>query len=179
MFKPQRGVIVVITLVFLLLTSLVFSNLSAQIVQANKLLFGLQDQVKQVLAYRSARSHLAGQLATLPLVQILSELSQAIQDVKGAKRIRDFASQAKCAQANSLQWRPLALAHSQNKFYLNLVSHTEDAKSSISFIFVILTCLASQLDFNEVTQVEVYHLDSRNNLTSLYFDIITEPRSEL
>lgn len=177
MFKPQRGIILVVTLVFLLLTGLVFNNLSEQVLQGNKLLFGLQSQVEQVLAYRSARSNLASQLESLPLVQLLSDLSQATQDKKGEGLIHDFSSLLRCSEDLNLQWSRLAITNTSDQFYLNLLSYTKDAKGSANFIFVVLTCLANQLDFNEVTLLEIYQLDSSNKLTSLFFAITTTARS--
>lgn len=177
MFKPQRGVILVATLVFLLLTGLVFNNLSEQVVQGNNLLFGLQRQVEQVFVYRSARGNLASQLASLPLAQLLSELSQETQDLTGKELIPDFASLSRCSDAVNSQWRRLAITNTRDQFYLNLISYTKDTKGSANFVFVVLTCLSTQLDFNEITLVEVYHLDSGNKLTSLFFDITTTARS--
>ena len=150
----QKGVALVIALVFSLLMGLLFSKVAEQIIQNKRLSLALREQAEQSVNVVNYRSVLKAYLQSSLLNELLLEIAATTSEIESSSLNQDFNTLARCSEAPNSIWHLLPVANTEALFYLSLINFSEQL-----FTFITLTCSEEQMSFIEATFIDVYRVE--------------------
>lgn len=177
MNKKEDGFVLVVTLVFISLSTLLLSQVSQVLIQNAKLVLGVKQLVDSEFQRHNAEQAVEALIRFQLNWQRLQEI-KAETGVLNSQLSTNFAEFPKCSVLPNSTWYELEITSSDNnhKGYLKILSEPIVKEASQYIVFIVISCSSTTLGSGQLssraTKVYEYSQDGVANLVHTHIQFL-------
>ena len=167
--KANQGIVLVVTLLFIFVSSLQVAGLSEQLVQGNKLVSALQYKAAQTSRYKSFDANLQQVLARVMTKTWLAEFHSE-QEVE-LELPFNFTQLLTCPVSLEGAWAKLSLpAISANS--ISYIRNLARQNAADTLLFVVVSCIESKVESLDFTTLNIYSMTEHGGMKRQYHTVL-------